>query len=95
MTERTFPEAAQLLTRRAFARTWAAAGAVIAFAPHEIVLSAMTPSDNVAVVSFHMDRPYLDRSGTAVPYHAPAGARSAQFAAQLSEEEFRRSYVYA
>jgi len=95
MSERTFPEAAQVLTRRAFARTAAAAAAAIAFAPHEILFLAAMPSHKEAVVSFHMDRPYLDRSGTAIPYHPPAGARSAQFAAQLSEEEFRRSYVYA
>ncbi|HXX44178.1 MAG TPA: twin-arginine translocation signal domain-containing protein [Candidatus Acidoferrales bacterium] len=95
MSERASPEAAQVLTRRAFARMVAAAGAAIAFAPHEILLSETMPSHNEAIVSFHMDRPYLDRSGTAIPYYPPAGARSAQFAAQLSEEEFRRSYVYA
>jgi hypothetical protein len=95
MSERLPPEAAQQLTRRAFARTVAAAAAAIAFAPHEIVLLTAVSSHNEAVVSFHMDQPYLDRSGTAVPYHPPAGARSAQFVAQLSEEEFRRSYIYA
>jgi len=38
------------------------------------------------VVSFHMDQPYVDYSGTAQPYLAPAGARSADFIASLDEE---------
>jgi len=29
-----------------------------------------------AVVSFALDRPYLDASGRAEPYHAPRGARA-------------------
>lgn len=47
-----------------------------------------------AVVSFHMEQPYLDRTGTALPYHPPCGARSGQDASYLSEEAFRRSFVY-
>jgi hypothetical protein len=38
------------------------------------------------VVSFHMDQPYVDYSGTAEPFVPPAGARSAQFIAALDEE---------
>ena len=37
------------------------------------------------VVSFHMDQPYVDYSGTAEPYVPPAGARSAQFIASLDD----------
>jgi hypothetical protein len=40
------------------------------------------------VVSFHMDQPYLDMTGTAVPYIPPAGTRSGQPLAKLSAEEF-------
>ena len=40
------------------------------------------------VVSFHMDQPYLDMTGTAVPYIPPAGTRSGQPLAELSVEEF-------
>jgi hypothetical protein len=47
------------------------------------------------VVSFHMDQPYLDPTGTAAPYHPPSGARSASPVAHLSEEAFRRSQAYA
>ncbi len=46
------------------------------------------------VVSFHIDRPYLDLSGTAEPYIPPAGTRSGQPAATLSDTEFRRRYAY-
>jgi hypothetical protein len=38
------------------------------------------------VVSFHMDQPYVDHTGTAEPYVPPAGARSAEFIASLSDE---------
>lgn len=38
------------------------------------------------VVSFHMDQPYVDYSGTADPYRPPAGARSAEFIASLDDE---------
>jgi hypothetical protein len=40
------------------------------------------------VVSFHMDQPYLDLTGTAVPYLPPAGTRSGQPLADLSVEEW-------
>jgi hypothetical protein len=46
------------------------------------------------VVSFHIDRPYLDLSGTAEPYIPPAGARSGQPAAALSDVEFWRRHAY-
>lgn len=41
------------------------------------------------VVSFHMDQPYLDMTGTAIPYYPPPGMRSGESAARLSEEVFR------
>jgi len=54
---------------------------------------AVLPADSIAplrepVVSFHMDQPYLDMTGTAVPYHPPAGTRSGQPIADLSVEDF-------
>ena len=74
----------------------AALGGALAMAPYKIVLADAMPSfGRRAVVSFHMDQPYLDRSGTAIPYHPPLGARSGQAAADLSEEDFRRRFVYA
>lgn len=85
-----------MLTRRAFARMIAAAGAALEIAPYNIVLAEVMPMcGRRTVVSFHMDRLYLDSSGTAIPYHPPLGARSGQAAADLSEEDFRRRFVYA
>jgi len=51
------------------------------------------PAEQIApppdpVVSFHMDQPYLDMTGTAIPYIPPAGTRSGQPLAELSVEEF-------
>ena len=40
-----------------------------------------------AVVAFHADRLYLDRSGKAEPYRAPAGLRSLE---GLAEDDLRR-----
>ena len=38
------------------------------------------------VISFHMDQPYVDYTGTAEPYIPPAGARSAAGIADLDDE---------
>jgi hypothetical protein len=37
------------------------------------------------VISFHMDQPYVDYTGTAEPYVPPLGARSAQTLADLDD----------
>jgi hypothetical protein len=90
-----------MLTRRDFVAKLAVAGAAIgAFAlapgvawPAEASASPEQPRK--PVVSFHMDRPYLDPTGTAMPYHPPSGARAGEPAARLSEETFRRMQCYA
>jgi hypothetical protein len=41
----------------------------------------------VPVVSFHMDAPYLDCSGTGVPYRPSSGARGGEALEALSEAE--------
>jgi hypothetical protein len=90
-----------MLTRRDFVAKLAVAGAAIgAFAltpgaawPTEACTSPVPPRK--PVVSFHMDRPYIDRSGTAMPYHPPPGVCSGEPAASLSEEAFRRMQCYA
>ncbi len=46
------------------------------------------------VVTFYMDRPYLDWTGTAEPYIPPAGARSGQPLADLSDEAFFSCHPY-
>jgi hypothetical protein len=47
-----------------------------------------------SVVSFYMDRPYLDRTGTAEPYIAPTGARSGQPLAEVTDEVFFSRFPY-
>ncbi len=46
------------------------------------------------VVSFHLDQPYLDLTGRGIPYLPPAGLRSAQPLAQLSEYALRSAHPY-
>ena len=90
-----------MLTRRDFVAKLAVACAAIgafALAPEAAwtaEASASSAQPREPVVSFHMDRPYIDRSGTAMPYHAPSGARSAAAVARLNEEAFRRMQCYA
>jgi hypothetical protein len=88
------------VTRRTFVRGMAQAGAAFGFipcaramglfeAPHAARISSRELSSSHAVISFHMDQPYLDASGSALPYNFPAGARSAAPAAGWSEEVLR------
>jgi hypothetical protein len=90
-----------MLTRRAFVAKLAMAGAAIGTicaAPGAVFFGNAAPDVTGIrreIVSFHMDRPYIDRSGTATPYYPPRGARSAEPAARLSEEAFRRIQCYA
>lgn len=90
-----------MLTRRDFMAECAVAGAAIAAASvSPRPMFAATPRGRAAVVpihavvSIHMDQPYLDATGTAVPYLPPAGMRSAAPVAHLSETEFRSRHVY-
>jgi hypothetical protein len=88
------------LTRRGFLGRLAVAGAAVGGAwlipggTHSAA-AANSLESRVEVVSFHMDQPYLDTTGKAAPYHPPAGARSAEPLAHLSEEAFRRVQSYA
>ena len=97
-------KATSAITRRTFVRRIAAAGTVAAAAPFaageglsieaqglQPALPGLPAAPAVLappVVSFHMDQPYLDVSGKAVPYHPPRGLRSAQSLAELSDEAF-------
>ena len=89
-----------MLTRRDFVAKLAVAGAAIgafALAPGAAWLaeeSASCVQSRGPVVSFHMDRPYLDPTGTAMPYRPPSGARSGAPAARCSEEVFRCMQCY-
>ena len=89
MDEKSFRVAATL-TRRTFMGVIALGGAALV-----VPAGALLPQIERAagrgspVVSFHMDAPYLDMTGTAIPYYPPPGLRSGDSAAQLSEEVFR------
>lgn len=91
--------AASAPTRRAFVKSFVCAGAALTMFPRAFH-AALTASGHSAVpvrgpvVSFYMDRPYLDLTGTAIPYVAPRGMRSGAPLAGLSEEAFRRTQVY-
>jgi hypothetical protein len=90
-----------MLTRRDFVAKLAVAGAGLGAicaargAGLSVDAAPDAPTTRREVVSFHMDRPYIDRTGTAMPYYPPRGARSAEPAARLSEESFRRIQCYA
>ena len=81
-----------MLTRREFVAQLAAAGAAAAALPSRV--SAHLTGARGPVVSIHMDQPYLDVTGRAVPYLPPAGARGGAPVAHLSDLEIRSSYLY-
>jgi hypothetical protein len=92
---------APLLSRRTFV---AAAAAVVGATTATLIsepsggaacLETAAPAANpTPVVGFHMDRPYLDLTGTAEPYHPPAGLRSGQALAALSETQWLSRHPY-
>jgi len=87
------------LSRRAFVAAAAAAGAAASMSPSTLLGEGARPDARagvpaVPVVGFHMDRPYLDPTGMAEPYIPPAGTRSGQALAELSESEFLRRHPY-
>jgi hypothetical protein len=78
------------LTRRTFMGAIALGGAALVVPAGALLLQAERAGGHSSpVVSFHMDQPYLDMTGTAIPYYPPPGVRSGDAAARLSEEVFR------
>jgi hypothetical protein len=63
-----------------------AGGALVVGMP----LVARLALNGVPVVSLHLDQPYLDLTGTAEPYRPPAGMRSADALAHMSDMELSR-----
>lgn len=89
MDDNSFTVAA-ILTRRSFMSVIAFGGAALAVPADALLAQAERSGGHGSpVVSFHMDQPYLDMTGTAIPYYPPAGVRSGDPAARLSEEMFR------
>jgi hypothetical protein len=86
--------AACVMTRRGLLGRLAAAVSALAVIPlRPLSFGTASPPEGRPVVSFHLDRPYLDWSGMAIPYHPPLGARSAEVAAHLTEEMLRRTSI--
>jgi hypothetical protein len=90
---------APALTRRAFIGEIAAASVTLSTLP--LVCGARPAADSETrvaqprgIVAFHMDQPYWDASGAAVPYLPPPGMRSAAPIAHLSEAELRGVQCY-
>jgi hypothetical protein len=81
-----------MLTRRDFMAEMAVAGAAIAAMPANIF--GAVPWVRNAVVSIHLDQPYIDATGKELPYLPPNGVRAGMPVAHLSETEFRRRFVY-
>jgi hypothetical protein len=83
-----------MLTRRDFVAELAGA-AMVAAVPMQAKFFAPAPMGaRPAVVSIHMDQPYIDATGLALPYVPPDGVRAGAAVAHLSEAEFRRRFVY-
>jgi hypothetical protein len=85
-----------MLTRRDFISELAFAGAAMSpmamlpagiFAPGRMCARA-------AVVSIHMEQPYIDATGKELPYLPPDGLCAGAPVAHLSETEFRRYFAY-
>ena len=81
-----------MLTRREFIAECAVAGAAMAVMP--VSVFAAMPRARSAVIAIHMDQPYVDATGRALPYLPPDGMRGGLAVAHLSETEFRRRFVY-
>jgi hypothetical protein len=73
------------LSRRDFLFSVPLAGGAIAFMPR----LAITP---MPVMSFHLDQPYMDRSGEEKPYVPPAGMRGGAPLASLGDDALSRFY---
>lgn len=99
------------LTRRAVAKQLGGAMFAAAFvrvtAPRgpgsAAAVTAKSPTEStntgspqpIPVVSFFLDQPYLDTSGSGMPYQPPQGMLAGQPLAALSEFEFRNINPHA
>ena len=89
-----------MLTRREFVAKLAAAAACVATAAKlpsvqsPAKCQASQPKPRANVVGFHLDQPYLDATGHALPYLPPAGLRSAAPIQHLNEQQIRSHNPY-
>ncbi len=88
-----------MLTRRDFVAELAATTAALAAAAFAPLVPPKLPATSMPearhpVVSIHMDQPYLDLTGKALPYLPPDGLRAGAAIAHLSDADFRSRYMY-
>jgi hypothetical protein len=85
-------------SRRTFITTLATAGSLLGAMPALALTREPAPALSVSsksaaprlatpILSFHLDQPYLDWTGEGIPYVPPAGARSGDAIACLSEAD--------
>lgn len=94
----------QRLTRRVFVTYAAATGGALVAVQMTMPLAAapLNSCDSERplkrtcepILSFHLDQPYVDHSGTAEPWQPVRGLRSGDPVAQLSDEELRSLVAY-
>ena len=88
------------VSRRDFLLAVPASGAALAMMmPVQAMVPARVLAPSLAirhtpVVSFHLDQPYLDRTGLEQPYIPPAGMRSGAPLAALSDAVLSRYYGF-
>ena len=88
-----------VLTRRTLMQNFAWASAIFAALPHALRMALPGSGDVAArmrppVISFYMDRLFVDPTGAAVPYLSPRGMQSGAPLAHLSEEALRCAQLY-
>jgi hypothetical protein len=74
-------------SRREFLCTVPVAGGALVLAPTLVLKGA-------PVLTLHLDQPYIDNTGMAEPYRPPAGLRSADALAGMSDMELSRYYGF-
>lgn len=85
------------VSRREFLLKVPVAGAALALSPAYAAMPARLLAPSFArklapVVSIHLDQPYVDLTGLETPYVPPAGMRSGEPLAALSDEALSRYY---
>ena len=86
-------------SRRRFVQALTAAGSVcLSLSCSALVRSMNRPGQSgrrqAPVVSFHLDQPYLDYTGTAEPYLAAEITGEPRLVSRLDDEALRRHFPY-
>ena len=92
------PPAGAHTTRRAFVGHLAAGAVAASTVPAAVArlmrAVAVSRPSPAPVVAFFLDQPYLDLTGRDTPYVPPAGLKSGEPLASLSERAFRAQHCW-